>query len=639
MPDLLKVGANSLQSWQQALKTTGHNIANANTEGYSRQSVQLETVGARQFGFGFVGQGSTISSIERSHNIFLTSQIRDLSSSTAHADVFVEFSSRIDGILAGSENNLNTSIQRFFNAVGEVATNPSSIPERQVLLGEASNLVDRQQSYNRLLQDMNNDLNAHIRSGVNKINSLSESIAGINKQITNAIASSNGSMPNDLLDQRDRLIEQLSQKIGITTIDQGDGSLNVLTGKGQALVIGSQRTELGTRFNAIDSSKIEVYIPGQGDISDANQLITGGELQGIVDFRSRVLNPAQDKLGLIVLGISETVNAQHLEGVDLNGDMGGNFFSNLSITASGDTRNTGSTVPSIVLNDVTQVRAGDYSLAYDGSQWQLTRMADNVSVSGAGPLSLDGLTIDVSSGVPVAGDNFVLNPARTAAASFALEVSDPRKIAAADPLLTNSALSNTGNAELQNMAIDPVNTLPLAAPITLSFNPDALGVGVPGYDVTGGPGGTIAYDPATESAGKTVNFAGLGISFELNGVPQSGDTFTISNNSSASGDNRNMQSIVQLQYQPKLNGANDSFQEFYATLVAEVGVVTNQANENLEIENSLMQQTVNYRDSVIGVNLDEEAANLIKFQQAYQASAQLVKVADEMFQVLINSFR
>jgi flagellar hook-associated protein 1 FlgK len=639
MPDLLKVGANSLQSWQQALKTTGHNIANANTEGYSRQSVQLETVGARQFGFGFVGQGSTISSIERSHNIFLTSQIRDLSSSTAHADVFVEFSSRIDGILAGSENNLNTSIQRFFNAVGEVATNPSSIPERQVLLGEASNLVDRQQSYNRLLQDMNNDLNAHIRSGVNEINSLSESIAGINKQITNAIASSNGSMPNDLLDQRDRLIEQLSQKIGITTIDQGDGSLNVLTGKGQALVIGSQRTELGTRFNAIDSSKIEVYIPGQGDISDANQLITGGELQGIVDFRSRVLNPAQDKLGLIVLGISETVNAQHLEGVDLNGDMGGNFFSNLSITASGDTRNTGSTVPSIVLNDVTQVRAGDYSLAYDGSQWQLTRMADNVSVSGAGPLSLDGLTIDVSSGVPVAGDNFVLNPARTAAASFALEVSDPRKIAAADPLLTNSALSNTGNAELQNMAIDPVNTLPLAAPITLSFNPDALGVGVPGYDVTGGPGGTIAYDPATESAGKTVNFAGLGISFELNGVPQSGDTFTISNNSSASGDNRNMQSIVQLQYQPKLNGANDSFQEFYATLVAEVGVVTNQANENLEIENSLMQQTVNYRDSVIGVNLDEEAANLIKFQQAYQASAQLVKVADEMFQVLINSFR
>ncbi|MFT4814731.1 MAG: flagellar hook-associated protein 1 FlgK [Pseudohongiellaceae bacterium] len=639
MPDLLKVAANSLQSWQQALNTTGHNITNANTEGYSRQTVQFQTTAPRVFGFGFVGQGSTVSGIERSHNEFLSSQVQELTSSNARYQVFTEFSSRIDDALSGSENNLNSSIQRFFNAVGEVASSPGSLPERQVLLGEASNLVDRQQSYNRLLQDLNDEVNSRIRSGVNEINSLSDSIGAINKQITSAIASSNGATPNDLLDQRDRLIEQLSQKVSITTVDQSDGSLNVLVGKGQPLVIGSQITHLNTRFSATDSTIVEVFATGQATASDSSQLISGGELQGVIDFRSRILNPALDKLGLIALGISETVNEHHLKGIDLNGAMGGSFFGSTVVPASGDTRNTGTSVPSIVISDVTQIRASDYALAYDGAQWQLTRLTDNTSVSGAGPLVLDGLTVDVSSGVPVAGDNFVINPARTAASTFSLAISDPRSIAAANPLLTNSALNNTGTAQLQNLTIAPVNTLPLVGPITLTYNPDALGAGVPGYDVTGGPGGTIAYDPATESSGKSFNFAGIGIDFELSGNPLNGDSFTIGNNSSAVGDNRNMQSIVELQFQSKLNGGNDSFQDFYGSLVAQVGVISNQANANLEIETSLLQQATSYRDNVIGVNLDEEAANLLRFQQAYQASAQLVKVADDMFQVLINSIR
>lgn len=639
MPDLLKVGANSLQSWQKALNTTGHNIANANTEGYSRQSVSFETADPRMFGFGFVGQGSTVSGIERSHNAFLTSQVQNFTSSSARYEVFTEFSSRVDDILAGSENNLNTSLQKFFNAVSEVAASPGSLPERQVLIGEASNLVDRQQSYFRLLQDLNSNVNARIQSGVGEINNLSDNIASINSQITSAIARSNGAPPNDLLDQRDRLIEQLSQKVGITTVEQSDGSMNVLIGKGQALVIGSEITRLDTKFSATDSTKLEVFVPGLVTAGDSSQLIGGGELQGVLDFRSRILDPAQDKLGLIALGVSETVNEYHLKGVDLDGNMGSNFFGDTPLSVAGDTRNTGTTAPTVVINDVTQIRASDYSLAYDGSQWQLTRMIDNTNVSGAGPLVLDGLTVDVSAGAPVAGDNFVLNPARSAASTFSLSISDPRKIAAAGPLLTSSTLSNAGTAELNDTVVAATNTLPLGGPITLTFNPDALGAGVPGYDVIGGPGGTIAYDPATESSGRNINFAGIGISFDLSGVPQTGDSFTIANNNNATGDNRNMQNIVELQFQSKLNGGNDSFQDYFSSLVAQVGVISNQANANLEVETSLLNQAESYRDNVIGVNLDEEAANLLKYQQAYQASAQLVKIADEMFQVLINSIR
>ncbi len=639
MPDLLKVGANSLQSWQQALNTTGHNIANANTDGYSRQSVQFETTDPRVFGFGFVGQGSTVSGIERAHNEFLSAQVQKLTSSSARYEVFTQFSARVDDVLAGSENNLNTAMQRFFNALSEVSASPGSMPERQVLLGEANNLVDRQQSYNRLLRDLNEEVNSRIRSGVNEINSLSDSIAAINKQITSAIASSNGATPNDLLDQRDRLIEKLSQKIAITTVDQSDGSVNVLVGKGQPLVIGAQITHLDTRFSATDSTRIEVGIPGQISANDSSQLITGGELQGVIDFRKRVLNPAIEKLGLIALGIGESVNELHLKGVDLYGDMGTNFFGDTVVSVSGDTRNLGTTAPAVTLSDTTQIRASNYELAYDGSQWQLTRLSDNTSVSGAGPLTLDGLSVDVSSGLPAAGDRYVLNPARDAASTFSLAIADPRRIAAAGPLLVSSSLANTGSAELRDLAVAATNTLPLIGSITLSYNPDALGVGVPGYDVSGGPGGTIAYDPSTESAGKSFSFAGIGIDFEIGGIPQAGDSFTLSNNNSAVGDNRNILSIIQLQFQPRLNGGNDSFQDYYSSLVAQVGVISNQANANLEIETSLLQQATSYRDNVIGVNLDEEAANLLKFQQAYQASAQLVKIADEMFQVLINSIR
>ena len=639
MPDLLKVAANSLQSWQQALNTTGHNIANVNTEGYSRQSVHFETADPRVFGFGYVGQGATITSVERANNEFLTSQVRELTSTSARYATFTEFSARVDDILSGSENNLNTSMQRFFNAVGAVAADPSSMPQRQVLIGEGSNIVDRQQSYYRLLTDLNENVNTRIRSGVNSINSLSDSIGAINSQITSAIARSNGAAPNDLLDQRDRLIEQLSQKISITTVAQGDGSLNVLVGKGQALVIGSQITHLDTKFSATDSTRIEVFVPGQVNTPNASELIGSGELQGVIDFRSRILDPSLDKLGLIALGISETVNENHAMGVDLTGSIGTNFFSASSIPISGDTRNTGTTAPVATLNDVTALRASNYSVTYDGVQWQMTRMTDNTSVSGAGPLVMDGLSIDVSSGVPVAGDVFILNPARAAAGSFSMAISDPRKIAAAGPVLGTSTLSNVGSGELDNIVISPTHTLPMAGPITLTFNPDALGVGVPGYDVTGGPGGTIAYDPATESGGKTFNFAGIGVSFDISGLPQSGDSFTLGNNTNAIGDNRNMQNIVQLQFQSNLNGGTDSFQDFYSAMVAEAGVISNQANENLEIETSLLQQATSYKDNVVGVNLDEEAANLIKFQQAYQASAQLVKVADELFQVLINSIR
>lgn len=636
MADLLRLGAGSLQNWQSALNTTGHNIANANTEGYSRQTVELGTSRALRFGFGYVGQGAEIVSIERASNSFVTSQVRNFTSSASQYETFVQFSSRVDDILANSQNSLSVSMERFFNAASDVAASPSTLPERQALIGEGDNLVARQQSFNDLLQDLNSEINSAIGLRVTEINGIASSISGINQLILNT--NNSGGTPNDLLDQRDRLVEKLSSKISTSVVEQNDGSFNVLIGKGQALVIGAVPTELEVRFNQFDSSRLEIGVKGLIG-NDASQFVKGGELQGLLDFRSRVLNPAQTQLGVLALGIGETINAQHKVGVDLNGVLGGNIFAPIAISVAPEGFNAGTSGPVVTLTDASEVRASDYSLDYNGTQWQLTRLSDSTSVSGAGPLVLDGMSVDVSAGVPVSGDSFRINPGHDAAVNFAMAISDPRKIAAASPVIADTPLANVGIGILTDLKVAANNTLPLAAPISLTFNANAGGAGIPGFDVVGGPGGSILYDPATEGAGKAFTFATQGVSFTLANTPQPGDSFTITNNTGAFGDNRNIVQIGELQYASTLNGGKNSYQEFYGGLVAQVGVISSQAGSNLTIENSLLNQATDYRDSISGVNLDEEAANLLRYQQAYQASAQMIKIADQLFQTLINSIR
>lgn len=637
MVDILRMGANNLLSLQQAMSTTGHNISNVNTEGFSRQTVHFESSSPQRYGSGFIGSGSQISSISRSYNDYLTTQVQSFTASQSRYEAFVGFSTRVDDILANSENSLNTSIQKFFSATADVAANPSTLAERQVLIGEANNLVDRQRSFSNLLENLNQEINAELSTGVTEINGLADSIAKLNQSIGAALSTSTGSPPNDMLDERDRLVKQLSEIVAVT-VDQQDGkSLNVYIGKGQALVVGDQSNHLKTQANPYDSSRLEVAVDGQLNVNGVSQFISGGKMQGLLDFRSKVLIPAQTKLGLIALGITEKVNAQHTIGMDLDGSMGGNFFTPGTVPIAGNTGNGGTSVPSGTLTDVSQVRPSDYRLAFDGAQWELTRLSDGTSVTGAGPLALDGMSIDVTTGTPNTGDSFIINPGRSAAANFGLAISDPRKIAAASPVISETTLANAGAGAISDVTVAAINTLPLAGPITLTFNPDALGAGVPGFDVTGGPGGTIAYDPATENAGKTFNFATEGLTFTLSDVPQTGDSFVINSNAGATGDNRNILKIGEFQYQATLNGGKDTFQEFYGSMVAQVAVDHRQANSNLTVETSLLQQATAYRDNASGVNLDEEAANLLRYQQAYQASAQLIKIADELFTTLINS--
>jgi len=410
-----------------------------------------------------------------------------------------------------------------------------------------------------------------------------------------------------------------------------------MVGNGQALVVGFSAQSLQTFDNPYDGTQTLVGIANAaGSVTDLGRFLDGGELGAALDFREQVLDPAINQLGLVAMGITATFNEQHQLGVDLNGQPGGDFFLPLNATFSANPNNSGASSITVAISDAAALAGDDYNLRYASGQWTLTNLSTNVSQTGAGPFAVDGLTINVA-GAPVDGDTFLIQPTRQGATLFDVVLNSSEDFAAASPLRSQEVLTNIGSASIDGLNVTDASGLPLASPVTLTFNPDALGAGIPGFDVVGIAGGPIAFDPATESNGKTVSLGGF--EFTLSGDPQAGDELIIENNSNGTGDNRNALALAGLQTSNLLNGGKASYQDAYGSLVADIAVKTRQAESAANTEQVLLNQSIAARDSVSGVNLDEEAANLIRYQQAYQAAAQVISVADEMFQVLLNATR
>ncbi|MBL4782132.1 MAG: flagellar hook-associated protein FlgK [Porticoccaceae bacterium] len=639
MADLLGVATSGLNAIQQALSTTGHNIANVNTEGYSRQIAEFQTLPAQRIGGQFLGSGVEVGTVARAYDSFVVEELRTRSSKLGLATTLEEMSASLDNLLGDSDNGLSPAIQGFFDSVQAVGSDPSSIAARQILLSDAQILTDRFNQLDDSLSGFERDVNNRISASVSDVNGLVNNIAELNGDI--ALALGTGGQPNDLLDQRDALLMQLSGIIGISALEQNDGAINIFVGKGQPLVIGGTAQQLVVTNNAVYPNRLEVGVAqAGGGVAVISNQISGGELQGALDFRSRILDTARAELGRLAVGMSDLVNAQHQLGIDLNGQLGGNFFSPLGPTSIASSLNTGAATVSLTVNNVSDLEATDYLLVFDGAQWGLTRTSDGAFSGGAGPFTQDGITVSIAGGAPAAGDTFLLRPVYGTAGSFGLELGAPERFAAGAPVLTSLAFSNSGSAEVADVAVSSTTGLPLAADITLTFNPDALGAGVPGYDVVGGPGGTIAFDPATESGGKAYTFAGSGgLNFTLSGIPDTGDVITLSANTGAPGDNRNALLLGGMQTQRLMDGSTATFGEAYSGMIGGVGVATRQAQANLQAEDSLMENAIASRERVSGVNLEEEAAQLVRLQQAYQAAAQLVAITDTLFQTLLGATR
>lgn len=629
--DLLLTGLSGLTAFRNVLNTTSQNIANVATEGYSRQRVDLEARNPQLTGAGFVGSGVTTTTITRSYDTFLSSQFRTSSSAASELDAYFNFATQVDGALANQNVGLSTALQDFFNAVQAVADDPTSIPARQVLLTEGEVLENRFSTLDNLFNDLTTQLNGSLQTNVSTINNLSKSIATLNDKIVTATGLAGGQPPNDLLDQRDLLVDRLSELTNVNTSVQENGALNVFIGNGQSLVLGSTFNTLALQPAGFDPGAVDIVFKQGSNNLIVTQFMTGGEIGGTLRFRDEVLDPAINTLGQVAVGLAFAVNEQQANGIDLDGQQGLNFFSEPTVAPI---QLSGAGSLAVDITNPVDITSSDYSLTYDGTTYSVRRLSDDTITTIADGDTVDGLTFDLSS--VVSGDVYRIRPTREAAYNFSFALSNPRDIAAALPVVSETATTNSGTASLSAITINNLAAATLPANVTLDYN-----AGLQQYTVSNATGGPLAYDPAANSGDTyTVNVAGFGdISFTLSGQPDDGDTFALVDNAGGIGDNRNALLMAGLQTTRVLSGGTATFQDTYGQVVADVGRRTQAAELNGAAQKGLLAQTTAAKESVSGVNLDEEAANLIRFQQAYQAASQVVLTSRTIFDTLIGVFR
>jgi len=544
MASIYDVGSSALTSMQRAIATTGHNIANVNTEGYSRQEVRFGTRNPERVGLVEIGTGVEVTSIRRAHDRFLVSDVQMRSSSSAYYQLHAQTAQNIDGLLADPSTGIAPAIDKFFAAMEAVAANPNSAPERRVMLSEAQMLAQRFNYVDERLSDYAQELNTRMSNMTDDINALASEIAQLNQTIA-TFGGQSGDMPNDLLDKRDQAITDLSRIIKVQTTTQDDGSINVSIGRGQRLVIGHNAEQLRIDFPAAQDGPARLYLSvPSGAESEVTAQLTGGELGGALEAGTQMINNARRDIGLLAAGIASTFNAQHASGDDLNGDPGEAFFSPLDITVTGTRTNSGQSNVTATITDVGQLTGEGYSIRYEGDGIRLTNLSTGATeLVPEGVLELEGLRLELPPASPeINGDTFFIEPTLGAAGQLSVSLTDISKIAAA-------------------------------------------------------------------------------------------------NRDGAVGDNRNMLSLIALRDANVLKSGAHSYSSLYGSTLSGVAVETRSALSNAETEMALLQSAEGRLEGLRGVNLDEEATNLIRYQQAYQAAAQVISVANDIFDTLLMAAR
>ena len=400
MPDLLRTSLSGLLAFQRAMELTGHNIANANTPGYSRQVANFTAREGTNVSTGFIGRGTQFSSVTRVYDNMLGSQLRTATTGHARFDMLTMLASRLDLLLADPNTGLNNGLQSFFGSVQDVANDPSSIPARQALLGEAAGVVERFRGLDQRLAETEVEVNQRIKQSINDINYLASAIADVNDKIALSSVSVSAA-PNDLLDRREQLLRDLSEQVSVTSTLQDDGTLSVFIGSGQTLVIGTTARELAAGPGKFDPTRLEVAYQGAAGTTPLDIGLTGGTLGGLLEFRSEMLDPARESLGQTAVAFALSFNAQHAEGMDLRGTLGANFFDIADPTVLTSRLNSGTGTATATVSDLATFTGDDYVLTYDGAAYNLMRASDlqTIPMTGSGtagdPFVAEGLSIEV----------------------------------------------------------------------------------------------------------------------------------------------------------------------------------------------------------------------------------------------------
>ncbi len=650
---LLNVGARALLANQVALQTAGHNIANVSTAGYSRQSVVLQTVQGQFTGGGYIGKGVDVQTILRNHSELLTRQATAAASVDAGDTVRMARLRQLQEVFSGGPSGIGASINDMMNALSDVVSSPMDLTARSVALTRMDETAARMRDASQRLDEIGYTVAEQLKGSMVAVNSLARNIAAVNEQI--ARAKGNGQPANDLLDQRDQLIRELNQHIQTSQVAADDGSVSVFVAGSQPLVLGNKAALLSIEdpadFVAGSGKKVLTFQqPGSATKVELNEsMLGGGQVAGLLRFQNNDLAEGRSLLGRMAIAISESMNIQNRLGLTLDGNPGENLFAPISLAnAITGSANTSGATMGLQVADPTKLQASSFEIAFTGAAaGSVTRHSDNkvFVFANVGELTTimanNGLAINDGGAPPgafagaAAGDRFLANPMAGAAAEFKALQYSPVDLAAANQVNAAMDAANGGTLQLASLkATGPITQPATGSPVTIAFtagSPATYSATVPGPPIA-----TIAT--GNYVSGETIAINGWEIT--LQGAPKSGDTVTVGNATDAQygdwykRDAGNARALMDLRDVQMFDGATLS--DGFASAMAQVGTRTQSAQYAAELSSAIAANLERDRTAVSGVNLDEEAARLIQFQQAYQASAKMLQIAQNIFDTLIQ---
>jgi len=621
---VLSTGSSALLAFQRALGTVSHNVANVNTDGYSRQRVDLAARPGQNTGAGYVGSGVAVQQLQRLADGLNFARQVDSSGELGRLTQLGGYADRLDGLLSNTSTGLARPFASFFSAAQGVVSEPGSAIARQAMLDAADQLAGRFRSVDSQLTAMGNEADQRLAATVDSANQLAGEIARLNQQI----ATSGANASPDLIDQRDLRIGKLAALTGAQVVPQDDGALNVFSG-GQALVVGARAGKLTLAPDAYRPDRKVLSLDTPAGPVKLPPGALSGEVGGLIEFRERVLDPARADLGRMATAFATTINAQNRAGVDYTGAAGGDLFAIPAPRADANAANTGSATFTAAIADVSALKGPDIEMRFAAGSWSAVRAGSGepLAMSGAGtaanPFIVEGVSL-VTAGAPANGDRFLLRPTSEAAGGIALVQRDGNKIAAAAPLRAQVDPTNLGNAKPGAMQVTDATQFASFTTAQVVF------IDADSYTVDGGA--PMTYTPGTP-------IAGTGWSMTLDGTPGAGDTFNLSRTPARSTDNANARLLSSLDSKALLDGGTTDITTGLSRITARVGAESQHAQMSLDAQQVLHDQVIAERDSVSGVNLDEEAADMLRYQQAYQAAAQVIATADSMFQTLLGAVR
>ncbi|WP_168013415.1 flagellar hook-associated protein FlgK [Halomonas salinarum] len=626
---MFSIGLSGLNAAQNALNTTSNNISNVYTPGYNRELTILSE--------GNASGGVDVDDIQRQFDRYVADQLNDATSTSTALEAYQTQISQIDNLLADDGAGLSPLMQDFFSSVSDLAGAPSDPAARQGVLGNADTLSAQVRSFDTYLQDMQKGINAQIGDEVTQINNTSKQLATLNREIVLAEAK-NGEAPNSLLNQRDKLVNDLSGRLNIELNIQDGSTYNVTLSNGQPLVAGTRNFQLQAIDSSADPQRTVVGYKDSGGnlIEFSEDRISGGSLGGLMNFRSETLDKTQNQIGQIAVSMAAGFNEQHAAGVDLDGNAGEAFFSIGAPRAYAHGNNDGTAeIASTSFGDIDNLRATDYEIRVEtsspttASDFTITRRdsgeelaaGSDFTFNGSDELTFGGVVIAFDGGSLDQGDRFEVQPVRRAGREMQTAISDLDKIAA-------GSLVHGDTEAITSFRAEPGNALASGdAPWSLSVSDTGGG----NFDIVA-TDDTGADQTFSVQSGDEITVDGVTLTL---GTLEDGQTLRLDLNGAGAGDNRNALALQDLQ-RSELVGGSASLNEAYASMVSDVGNRTNITQVNLEAQNGLTEQLRGVQQSESGVNLDEEAANLIRYQQFYQANTKVIQTASTVFDTILG---